>query len=193
MHNIEKNHNHFAELDLIQRFLNGDDSAYAKIYELYAGYLYAYGKSLILSGEYIEDAIHDVFVEIYSSKDDVKRLSISSIDDIKSYLFKSFRNRLFYLVNRSSKASEIAKLYVSSQNEDSIFDEIWVDEEQEQLKTVNYFLQKLNTNQREAVYLRYIEGYSCEEISTILGINYQSVKNLLHRALRKLRTVLIPK
>jgi RNA polymerase sigma factor (sigma-70 family) len=193
MYNSEDDHNHYAKMNLIHRFLNGDGSAYASIYELYAKYLYAYGKSLNVSVEYVEDAIHDVFVEIYSGKDEIKRLNISSMDDIKSYLFKSFRNRLFYLINRSSKASEIAKMYVSSQNDDSGYDEVWVEDEQEQVKTVNDFLHQLNANQREAVYLRYIEGYSCEEISAILGINYQSVKNLLHRALKKMRSVIILK
>jgi RNA polymerase sigma factor (sigma-70 family) len=191
----ENDTNHQNRVDLIDRFLDGDELAYSQIYKLYAEYLYAYGKTLTVPIEFVEDAIHDIFVELYSKKDDIKRLDISKMDDIKSYLFKSFRNRLFYLVNRTSKASEIAKLYISSNCEDPAYDEIWIEREYEleQLRTVNDFLKKLNPNQREAIYLRYIEGHSCDQISGILGINYQSVKNLIYRALKKMRYLTILK
>jgi len=52
-------------------------------------------------------------------------------------------------------------------------------------------LSELNQNQREAIYHRYVEGLSCEEVATLMNINYQSAKNLIHRSLKKLKSVAV--
>lgn len=48
-------------------------------------------------------------------------------------------------------------------------------------------LKELTPRQREAVYLYYIQEVPLSEIPDLLGMNYQSVRNLLHRAMLKLR------
>lgn len=55
------------------------------------------------------------------------------------------------------------------------------------VRQLNQMLNSLNAGQREALYLRYHQGLSVDEIAEILDINNQSVSNLLHRSLRQLR------
>lgn len=45
----------------------------------------------------------------------------------------------------------------------------------------------LNPRQEEALYLRLQLELSYEEISQLLGINYQSARNLIYRAISKVR------
>ena len=45
----------------------------------------------------------------------------------------------------------------------------------------------LSNRQKEAIYLRFHAEMSYEEISEVLGINYQSARNLVHRSIEKIR------
>ena len=45
----------------------------------------------------------------------------------------------------------------------------------------------LTKRQQEIIHYRYVEELSLEEIAQLLNINYQSVANLLQRALKKMR------
>ena len=56
---------------------------------------------------------------------------------------------------------------------------------------VTFLLNKLTSRQREAVTLYYIEERKYEEICEIMDINYQSLRNLIHRSLTKLRTIAV--
>ena len=46
---------------------------------------------------------------------------------------------------------------------------------------------RLSPRQREALTLYYIEEKKYEDICSIMDMNYQSVRNLMHRGLTKLR------
>jgi RNA polymerase sigma factor (sigma-70 family) len=48
-------------------------------------------------------------------------------------------------------------------------------------------LNKLPNRQKEAIYLKYYSGLKATEISEIMGINYQSVVNTLHKAIKSLK------
>jgi RNA polymerase sigma factor (sigma-70 family) len=53
--------------------------------------------------------------------------------------------------------------------------------------TIEEFFGKLSPRQRQIVNLYYIEHRKYEEICRIMGINYQSVRNLMHRSISRLR------
>ena len=48
---------------------------------------------------------------------------------------------------------------------------------------LNKLLNDLPARQKEALYLRYHQGLSVEQIADMLDVNYQSANNLLYRAL----------
>ena len=52
---------------------------------------------------------------------------------------------------------------------------------------VKYLLAQLSPRQREALTLYYIEEKKYEDICTIMDMNYQSVRNLMHRGITRLR------
>lgn len=166
-------------------FVGGDKEAYSQIYELYAKDLYAFGLSLGIKNDIVEDAIHDIFVELFTH-----RQNLAKVHNLKLYFFTAFRNRLFFLQKKNGLTSELTDSDLAGLHERD-YQEIWIENENSLEKELHLkrMLSQLNQNQREAIYHRYVEGLSCEEIAGLMHINYQSVKNLIHRAIKKLRAV----
>ncbi|HBK31512.1 MAG TPA: hypothetical protein DDZ96_09990 [Porphyromonadaceae bacterium] len=160
---------------------NGDLLAF--MYRTYADDLYAYGLSIHSDIGIIEDAIHDVFIDVYTKE---KRLA--GISNLKHYLRTAFRHRLLFLLQGNKRFVEIlndtTELLAEKNSQ-----ELWIENEEEndKKKRVNCLLSGLTRHQREAVHLRFIDGLSYDEISEIMQINYQSVKTLIHRAVLRIR------
>lgn len=79
---------------------------------------------------------------------------------------------------------------ISLHEDDYSFD-LFIDtteeEEYDQLKKIETLMSKLTNRQREVIYLKYFKGLSNEEISVALGINKQSVANLLSEAIHQMK------
>ena len=58
------------------------------------------------------------------------------------------------------------------------------EEQRQQLKAG---LSEVSDRQREVLFLRYYEGLTYEEISEVMDLQYQSIRNLVSRALKKLK------
>jgi len=170
---------------LRDEFLAGSESAYSSIYKMYVNDLYTFGLSLRAKPEIVEDAIHDIFVEIYTH-----RHYLQGVDNVKSYFITSFRNRLFLLMKKEINSGDF------NENENYGTEEIdpeyqWIERENANEKElfVKQLYTELNPHQREALFHRFVEGLSVEEIAQIMKINYQSAKNLIHRSIKKLKKV----
>ena len=170
-----------------EEFLSGDEMAFSQIYRLLSKDLYAYGLSFYAHHELIEDAIHDVFMNIYANKK-----LLLKVDNMRNYLFRVFRNHLFFLIKKESLHLSMEE-HIYPEYMEGNFEERWIDQETEDEKRVlaNKLLIGLNVHQREVIYLRYMEGLSCEEVSNIMKIDIQSVKNLTYRAMKKIKAILI--
>lgn len=170
---------------LRDEFVAGDDKAYSAIYNLFAKDLYAFGLSLRANTELIEDAIHDIFVDIYAH-----RQNLEHVDNLKFYFIAAFRNRLFYLIKKESKTTEITEANFQGMNVKDYQEELIEREsETEKQLLLKRLFGELNEHQREALYHRFVEGLSCDEIAELMNINYQSAKNLIHRAIKKLKSI----
>jgi RNA polymerase sigma factor (sigma-70 family) len=155
----------------------------ALMYRTYADSLYAYGLSFHSDTGLIEDAIHDVFIDIYTNE-----RRINNISNLHQYLIAAFRHRLLFLLQRDKRyernISGLSDLFIEKNMQES-----WIEDEEENNKRelVNRLLSNLTQRQREAIHLRFIEGYSYDEISEIMQIQYQSAKMLIYRAFYKIR------
>jgi RNA polymerase sigma factor (sigma-70 family) len=176
-----------TDLLLWQRFREGDESAFALIFDRFSPTLYRYGSSITVHKDIVEDSIQDGFVDIWRTKE-----RLSDTDNIGFYLFKVVRRKIYK--NLQSK---------QSQSEDSLED-LWGNtlatiensietnlinhesETQRRLAIANVIVQ-LPPRQREVIELRFYQGFSYEQIAEIMGINLQSVHNNVHRALTFLR------
>jgi RNA polymerase sigma-70 factor (ECF subfamily) len=58
-----------------------------------------------------------------------------------------------------------------------------------QVDSLRQAIKALTVRQQEAIQLRYYQGFSNEQIANLMDLNYQSVNNLLHRALSRLKEI----
>lgn len=147
--------------------------------------LFDFGTKFTTDRELIKDCIQDVFVKLYTKKDE-----LVSVSNIESYLYVSLRNRINDEFRRNTHISdnEISENQMKSIADDSeAFDMENIEESQKKVNKLKEFIGCLSPRQRQIIQLYYVEQRKYDDICNIMGINYQSVRNLMHRSLLKLR------
>ena len=169
---------------LVEQFCEGNDRAFAELYDMYVQTLFNYGTHLTDDQELLKDCIHDVFVKVYKKRDDQK-----GIRNFGSYLVISLKNRLLDEFRRQSFSTDTeVETYEYKRVADDVEND-FLTQEQEQLQVakVAHLMQSLTRRQRQAITLYYLEERKYDEICHIMQMNYHSVRNLMHRGMLKLR------
>lgn len=169
---------------LRNKFLAGDDKAFAELYTLFAKELYAYGIFLCNNKRVTEDALHDVFMAIFTN-----RRLLANVENVKYYFNSAYRYRVFYLLKKEGLQSEIDYTLLENLPDHRNVQEDLIQEEETEARNVlvKKIFKTLNEHQREVLYKRFVEGLSLQEIANIMNINYQSVKNIIQRSLKKIK------
>ncbi|MCC8171673.1 MAG: sigma-70 family RNA polymerase sigma factor [Parabacteroides sp.] len=168
--------------------LDGNKAAFGQLYRYYFPLLYTYGVKLTGDKELVRDVIQDLFVNLFQEK-----VQVPVIGHWKGYLFQAFRNRLVDKARQAKPTYDIAdyeNVFVTEMPFGEGFGTDEVREEQGRLLLRAY--KQLPPRQQEILYLFYIKELKHEEIAGILHINCQSSKNLLFRAIGKLRALCFP-
>lgn len=174
-----------SDLRIWQNFRKGNKAAFQKIYFNHYRFLYNYCRKYTTDTSLVEDIIQDLFVTILVRKD-----QLSDTDNIRLYLFRSIRRRLFKALN--AKEFKVTDLFDLANPEFHFDDGIEPNygEDEEQNKTLKMLFKSVNNlaaRQKEIVYLKYFSGLNNKEIADVLGVSYQTVRNTLCNALRNIR------
>lgn len=175
--------------ELWTRFRNGDEAAFEEMYQAYVGILYNYGLHIIDNTWLIQEAIQDLFINLWKSRN-----TLSDTTSIKYYLFRSLRRKLHRMVNSEQSFTGISADDKSSQipQINSFEAEHIAREDQlEQIRKLRAAMAELPPRQQEAIRLRFFDEFSLEEIATIMQMNEQSVRNLIQRSIKKLRQAFV--
>ena len=168
------------------QLIEGNKKALEQIYRSHGDALYNYGRRITTDADLVEDAIHDLFVYIWD-----KRRSLGSTNNILPYLLISLKRDLIKRINKNIKKPivKIEEQDYKIADEDKSVEASWISTEE--LKSNNHkldqSLQTLSKRQKEAIYLKFHQNLSLNEIAEALNISNQSVRNLLFQALQKLR------
>ena len=170
---------------LWQAFKRGERSAFETLLQQYYPMLLNYGVRFYRDKEFVKDSVHDLFVEIWN-----RREHLSDVVSVKSYLLQALRKNIIRESGRLKwfrEADEISeKLNFDVEfNIETHF--ISREIETETLQKLQMELDKLTKRQREAIYLRFTQDLPYEEIASIMAINYRSVINLIHEAIKSIR------
>jgi len=162
----------------------GDEEAFSLLFEKYYSTLINYGKTLMNESDTVKDCVQDVFVDIWTYRHKLGEAIL-----VKAYLLSSVRKRIARLHEREhiflrTKEVDTLEFLFDFSIEDHLIANEGMAAKVEQL---NVLINKLPSRQKEALYLRYHQGLSVEQVSEVLNMNYQSTKNLLHRAILQLR------
>jgi len=162
----------------------GDLNAFSVLFESYYPDLHSYGLKISKNTALTEDTLQDFFLYVFEHKQ-----NLSDLDTIAPYLFTSYKRFLLKVMKKNNKLTR------TDFPEDTFVDLQFTAEEimtkQETTifrnKNLSVLLNKLPSRQKEAIYLKYYSGLKASEISEIMSINYQSVINTLHKAIKSLK------
>lgn len=173
-----------VDLQLWKEFQAGNESAFATIYEKHVALLYSYGLKLVYDKELVKDAIQDLFIELWDTKN-----KLAEVQSIKAYLYKSLRRKLIAQVTKERKKFD-RNYDVETSNKKTTSFEINLIEKQrfeEQRQELNNALAHLSEKQREIIHLKFYGHLSYSEIAEIMSLNKKSVYNLIARTIKLLK------
>ena len=170
--------------ETLTAFVQGDISAFSKLYNMHVKLLYNYGCKLTTDIELLKDCIQEVFIKIYN-----KRTELDTVSNFKSYIIISLKNKLCDESRKRVNLSDVSVDELDVVSTDNVEkDYIAYEKEKQDNFFVARMLEQLSPRQRKAIVLYYIEEKKYDEICVIMNMNYQSVRNLIHRGISKLRT-----
>ena len=199
---------HEDEVLLWLQFKNGDRDAFAALYQKFIIPLIAYGTRLCPDRELLKDQIQELFVELWNSRENLSVPGASpsrstvpgaattsgapkptGAGTIRFYLLKALRYKLIRLEkHRHTRIVVSQGQYTDTLMEASIETSIIEKEAYESWRTLlKDALSHLTLRQQEIIQLRFYQGFSHEQIAELMDVNYQSVSNLLHKALCRLK------
>lgn len=163
----------------------GSEKAFVLIYEQFIDALYNYGERLTQDKELIKDSIQDLFVDLWKGKE-----KLPVVTSVKHYLFKAFKRKLIKKLVRNRKLpidKNILEDYnfeiVFSHESELISKQISEHEQKRLLRSLN----KLPRRQKEAITLKFLDGFSYQEVASIMSMSVRSTYNLIYRALAMLK------
>lgn len=171
-----------AETDVWDAFRRGDRSAFAQLYFDHYEALLNYGRRFGLPPEPVEDAIQDLFVELWHYRE-----TTSATTSARFYLLRALRNQL----SRHRRAQPFASVDDDHLpfNVEFSFEQQWIDalDEQGQWQALQQALNALTPRQREVLYLRFFNNLDYPQIAETMQLSYQAARNQVYLALKALR------
>ncbi|MCO7225573.1 RNA polymerase sigma factor [Pleionea sp. CnH1-48] len=166
----------------------GDHQAFQSLVEAYSQKLYAAAYRILQDQAHAEDCVQEVFVKVYQK--------IGSFDEkakLSTWLYSITVNHAIDMQRRLSKQN-------SRETSTTVNEEDSSNPTPEQIQwnnnihslTQNALLQ-LGDDIRIAFLLRHYEEQTIEDISLILDVNPNTVKNRIFRAVKRLKELLEPK
>lgn len=172
MHNAPDN-------DIIDLVLKGQQKSYAILIKRYQHYVFTLALRYTSLNEDAEELTQDVFIKAYKSLNNFNRTSKFS-----TWLYTITKNTcLSYLRKKNLSTETIENLSLP----DSTKNHLEQKSEKEQLKNA---INMLPQDDGIIISLFYIQEQSIQEIAQILSIESTNVKVKLHRARKKLKTII---
>lgn len=172
-----------TDLELWVEFKGGNKQAFKLIYYTYYQHLFSYGLKLSSHTDLTEDCIQDLFLKLWKN-----RRNLGDVGSIKAYLFKSFRRTLIDLIKSDKKTGDIVDLPAEYDVHLNVEDMLIKNEASEQqLLRLEKALNNLSKRQKEIIYLCFYKDMSYKEITEVIPIKYQTVRNCMHEAIKILR------
>lgn len=166
-----------------QKFMNGDDKAFAELYRHYFNELFAYGLKIGFNEEVCKDAIQDVFYMLITN-----RSRLSHVQNIEFYLLQSLKNRLYDLHQSRKKLNPLDYDDVILENDQNVVDAIIEKETQLNLENkLKKSLSILPPKQRKIIFWHYHLNLSFVEIAVLLDSKPDTIRKSIYRALQKMK------
>ena len=171
-----------TDIDLVNEAKNGSLSAYQTLYMRYLDPVYRYFFFQTHDKFLAEDLAQEVFIKMWRA--------IKSFNEEKgsftSWMYRIAHNLLIDHY-RGKKPLSLKENLEASYSED------WLEklDRDEKLHKVKEALLELPKDYQEVVILRFFEDLAVEEVAQIISKSEENVRVIQHRAIRKLKEILI--
>lgn len=168
---------------LWRQLREGNAPALGNLLKKYYRILFHYATKFTKDTALAEDCIQDLFLKLWD-----RRVYLGDTASVKFYLLKALRNDLIKIQQKNYTRGECIDSEIETDPEEHIESRIIYQEGiQVTANKLQIHMARLPKRQREALYLRYYENLSYEEIAQMMSIHPQSVANLLQQSLKKIR------
>ena len=181
-----------AELDLVRRAGRGDTEAFREIVETHSRFLWRAAFRILGDGAAAEDAVQSAFLHAWRA--------LGRFDDraqLSTWLYRIVTNAAIDLRRERMRRQALAgalpeddrgEVTLVSQEAGPHRHAVWREIADRARETIA----GLPEVERTAVLLRHFEGCSTAEIARALGRDESAAKHAVFRAVRKLRSALVP-
>lgn len=165
----------------------GQKGSLRTLFLRYYDSLFLYGLSVYSKEELVEDCLQELFYQLWES-----RATLSEVQNVKGYLWISFRRRLMGEIKKRNDINYRSVSFKSDMKKVVSVEGLFIDNEQQAKlhQKLQEICEDLTQREREVLFLKYYEGMSYSEIEQILGLEYQTVRNYMYRAIERLRKIL---
>jgi RNA polymerase sigma factor (sigma-70 family) len=166
------------------RLRNGEQHALAFFYEKYADVLLKYGLSVSYHRELIQDCVQELFIQVWN-----RRQNLSTPRSVKYYLISSLRRIIMHELAKGRMATDDFPEDALSLREHESRD---LEEVEENINSkLIHAVRSLPARQQEVVFLRFFEKMSYDDIASLTGLDYQILRNTIHRSIKALHKQLL--
>lgn len=177
--NTDKKYN---ETEIITLVSQGDEVAFARLFEHYQNKLYSVALKLTRSTNLAEEIVGDVFYTIWS-----RRSTLLEIQNFSAYLFTITRNQVCRSLKQIAKNYQTVHLSENNQaiapdrTEDCVLDK-------EYSSILHEAIIRLPKQQKEVYSLIKERGLKREEAASVLNLKPETIKFHLAEAMKNIRS-----
>lgn len=179
------------DCDIWNAFDQGDEMAFNYIYRTYVKDLFQFGSQYSRDPCLVKDSIQNLF--IYLRK---KRGSLSKINNIKGYLFKSIQREIIRNIKKNATEETLGDNILENHFLIEVSPEVSIirgEVEKERKAKIQQALNQLTTKQRKVILLFYVEELSYTEIADIMDFSeVKTARKIIYRALANLKELIKP-
>lgn len=163
-------------------FLAGSQEAYAFMYNKYARTLYNYGYKIAQDRQLTEDCLQDLFLTLLESRERLGRT-----DSIKFYLMKALRRDIVRRLTAEHRFADTG--HEVDFRLEFHYEPSWLDRQitQERSEALLLELNRLPARQKEAIFLKFFDNLSYEEVASVMGIEQTSAYKVIYKAIASLQ------
>ena len=173
--------NGIKEETLIQRLINGDQTAFELLFRFYYPGLVTFAFQIVQDPDEAEEIVQEFFIKLWAGRQKIKKS-----ETLKSYFFTSVKNRaLNYLKKEKISEKVREEIQIMIENDSLYQPDLFVESElQARIKTA---FEKLPPRTSEVFTLSRFKGFSNDEIARQLNISKRTVETHISSALKILR------
>lgn len=173
-----------SDAQLWEQFTLGNKAAFDTIYDRHFQSLCGYGDRICEDKGLVEDVVQDLFIYLWTKKE-----RLGATNAIKFYLFRCLRRKLIRALTQSKRrADRYTVLEVDDHRFQRSAQQSSEPSPEEELRDqLEAALGRLTDRQKEAIYLKFYNNLSFQEVAAIMDLEVRSVYNLVGRTIAILR------